>query len=76
MPPSPPIDRTELPGLRESFRFPLSTPAARHDLLVGGTVLLIPPLGWVLNMVYGRGGGMIFDRERGLGARRADRPAL
>jgi hypothetical protein len=46
----PAIDRSRRPGLRESFRFPVSTAAARHDLLVGGTVLLCPPIGWVLNM--------------------------
>ena len=44
------IDRGRRPGLLESFRFPLSTPAARHDLLVGGSVLLCPPVGWLLNM--------------------------
>ena len=35
----------------ESFRFPLATPEARSDLLVGGTILLLLlPLGWVFNM--------------------------
>lgn len=44
------IDRTAPPSFRESFRFPIFTPAARRDLLIGGTTLIIPPLGWILNM--------------------------
>ena len=45
------IDRSQPPGLTESFWFPLSTPAARADLVVGGTaLLLLLPIGWVLNM--------------------------
>ena len=51
MSPPDPIDRSKPPGLLESFWFPLSTPAARADLLVGGTaLLLLLPIGWVLNM--------------------------
>ena len=46
-----PVDRTRPPGLKESFRFPLATPSARSDLLVGGTALcFLLPIGWVLNM--------------------------
>ena len=45
------FDRSQPPGLGESFMFPLSTRAARTDPLVGGTALiLLLPLGWVLNM--------------------------
>ena len=45
------IARRQPPGLLESFRFPVSTPQARKDLLVGGTVLMVLlPIGWVLNM--------------------------
>ena len=49
-PSSTTIDRSLPPTFEESFRFPISTSAARHDLLVGGTTLIIPPIGWVLNM--------------------------
>jgi hypothetical protein len=38
-------------GLLESFGFPVATPEGRRDLLVGGTVLMLMlPIGWVLNM--------------------------
>lgn len=36
--------------LRNAFRFPLQSRASRHDLLIGGLVLLIPFVGWLLNM--------------------------
>lgn len=37
--------------LREAFRFPLASKAARRDLLIGGTVLwMLPVLGWILNL--------------------------
>lgn len=55
-PPAPPRrddappDRSAPPTLRESFLFPLATPEARRDLVTGGLTLLLPPLGWVLNM--------------------------
>jgi hypothetical protein len=35
---------------REAFRFPIDNARRRHDILVGGTVLFIPPVGWVLNL--------------------------
>jgi hypothetical protein len=38
------------PRLRESFAFPLSTPQARRDILVGGTLLLGGVVGWVFNL--------------------------
>ena len=36
--------------LRNSLRFPLQSPAARRDVLIGGLWLLVPVLGWHLNM--------------------------
>lgn len=36
--------------LRNSLRFPLQSPAARRDVLIGGLWLLVPVLGWLLNM--------------------------
>ena len=38
------------PTFQESFRFPLSTLQARRDLIVGGTLLILLPIGWILNM--------------------------
>jgi len=38
------------PTFAESFRFPVATPDARRDLLVGGTMLLLTFPGWILNM--------------------------
>ena len=38
------------PSLRRSFAFPLSTPQARRDVLVGGTLLFLLPIGWILNL--------------------------
>ena len=38
------------PSWRTSFAFPLGTPQARRDLLVGGTLLFLLPVGWILNM--------------------------
>lgn len=34
----------------EAFRFPIKTATRRRDVLVGGTVLFIPPVGWILNL--------------------------
>lgn len=39
-----------LPSLAECYAFPLSTPAARRDILLGGTLLLLTLPGWVLNL--------------------------
>jgi len=36
--------------LLNAFRFPLQSRASRHDLLIGGLVLFIPFVGWILNM--------------------------
>ncbi|HEY7223420.1 MAG TPA: hypothetical protein VH561_07415 [Micromonosporaceae bacterium] len=38
------------PSFAESFRFPVATPEARRDLLIGGTLLLLTLPGWILNM--------------------------
>jgi hypothetical protein len=59
------VDHHLPPGILESFRFPMSSPEARHDLLVGGTVLmLLPPIGWVLNM--GHRLGVVYRIYHGL----------
>lgn len=34
----------------EAFRFPIENASCRRDVLVGGTVLLIPLVGWILNL--------------------------
>lgn len=39
-----------LPGLWECFKFPLSTPAGRRDILFGALLLLVPFVGWILNL--------------------------
>ena len=36
--------------MRTSFRFPLQSAAARREVLIGGLLLLIPGIGWLLNM--------------------------
>ena len=41
--------RTPL-SLRTSFAFPLQTPEARREVLIGGALLLLPFVGWLLNM--------------------------
>ena len=41
--------RTPL-SLRTSFAFPLQTAEARREVLVGAALLLIPLVGWLLNM--------------------------
>ena len=47
---SDPIDlRTPL-SLGTSFRFPLQSRPARRDVLIGAGVLLLPGVGWLLNM--------------------------
>lgn len=40
----------ELPTFRECFRFPLSTPEARRDVLVGGVLMGTLLVGWVFNL--------------------------
>ena len=41
--------RTPL-SLRSSFAFPLQTPLARREVVWGAVLLLIPGVGWILNM--------------------------
>ena len=36
--------------LRNSFRFPLQSAASRRDLFIGGLWLLVPVVGWLMNM--------------------------
>ena len=36
--------------LRNAFRFPLQCDASRRDLIIGGFILIIPIVGWILNM--------------------------
>lgn len=36
--------------LRTSFAFPLQTPQARREVLIGAALLLVPFVGWLLNM--------------------------
>lgn len=38
------------PSLRECFAFPLASPEARRDVLIGGTLLFLPLVGWVFNL--------------------------
>jgi hypothetical protein len=35
---------------RSSFAFPLQSPLARRDIIVGGLLLLLPGIGWLLNL--------------------------
>jgi hypothetical protein len=38
-------------GWRESFQFPIATPEGRRDVLIGGiAVVLLLPIGWILNL--------------------------
>jgi hypothetical protein len=37
-------------SLRTSFAFPLQTPEARREVLIGAALLLLPVVGWLLNM--------------------------
>lgn len=41
--------RTPL-SLSTSFRFPLQSPQARHEVLEGAAWLLLPGIGWLMNM--------------------------
>lgn len=41
--------RTPL-SLRTSFAFPLQTPESRREVLIGAALLLLPFVGWLLNM--------------------------
>ncbi len=48
--PPPPVDLTTPLSLRDAFRFPLQSPVARREVLQGALFLLIPGIGWLLNM--------------------------
>lgn len=38
-------------NFKESFLFPINTPEARKDILIGGlAVILLLPIGWILNL--------------------------
>lgn len=47
---SPPIDLRSPLSLRTSFMFPLQSPIARREVLIGALWLLVPGVGWLLNM--------------------------
>ncbi len=38
------------PTFKDAFRFPLATPEARRDLIIGALFLLIPVWGWIANL--------------------------
>ena len=42
--------RRALPSLRECFEFPLSTAEARRDVLLGGSLLFLLFIGWIINL--------------------------
>jgi hypothetical protein len=45
-----PIDLHTPLSLNTSFRFPLQSAVARREVLIGGLLLLVPVVGWLLNM--------------------------
>ncbi len=47
---NPKIDLSTPLSLRSSFRFPLQSDVARKEVLIGAVWLLVPVVGWVLNM--------------------------
>lgn len=48
--PAAPIDlRTPL-SLRTSFAFPIQSPIARREVLIGAAWLFVPGIGWLMNM--------------------------
>lgn len=47
---SDPIDLTTPLSLGTSFRFPLQSHLARREVLIGAVVLLLPGVGWLMNM--------------------------
>lgn len=63
-------------SLRSSFGFPLQSPLARREVLIGALLLLIPVIGWILNM--GHRIMMVHRMQHGLPAWPAwrDYPAL
>ncbi|MCJ8274124.1 MAG: DUF4013 domain-containing protein [Psychrosphaera sp.] len=44
------IDLSSPISLKNSFLFPLQNSASRREILIGGLLLLIPILGWLLNL--------------------------
>ena len=44
------IDLTTPLRLGSSFRFPLQSPLARREVVIGGLWLFVPVIGWLLNM--------------------------
>ena len=46
----PHIDLSAPLSLRTSFLFPLQSPLARREVLIGALWLLVPGIGWILNM--------------------------
>lgn len=46
----PPIDLATPLSLKTAFLFPLQSPLARKEVLIGALWLLVPVVGWVLNM--------------------------
>ncbi|NKB88498.1 MAG: hypothetical protein GKS06_09780 [Acidobacteria bacterium] len=44
------IDLTTALSLRASFSFPLQSKLARREIVIGGLWLLVPGIGWLLNM--------------------------
>jgi len=44
------IDLRHPLSLRTAIRFPLQSPEARRDIIIGGLWLLVPVFGWLMNM--------------------------
>lgn len=45
-----PIDLNSRLTLKSAFNFPLQSRTARHEVLWGAVILLIPGIGWILNL--------------------------
>ncbi|MBV9107926.1 MAG: hypothetical protein JO306_00790 [Gemmatimonadetes bacterium] len=45
-----PIDLSTPLSLETSFRFPLQSTASRREVLIGAALLLLPGVGWLMNM--------------------------
>ena len=50
LPPDDAIDLRRPLTLATSLRFPLQSPASRRDVVIGGLWLLVPGVGWLMNM--------------------------
>lgn len=61
-----PIDLHTPLSLNSSFRFPLQSAVARREVLIGGLLLLVPVVGWLLNM--GHRIQMVHNMMHGRGA--------